>query len=130
MNICNPLNILKYLPHNANYVVFLYYKAQSFNLAAVLRASGHDIDPGGIDTAVAQNIRQFSNILFNTVESPGKELSQIVRKYLTLFNPGILTKLLHLPPDAAAVKRLAVFADKNRTGFDAMAFGVIQKHTF
>ena len=46
------------LPHNADYVVFfcLHNKTQAFNPAVVFYTGGHDIDPGGIDAAVAQNL--------------------------------------------------------------------------
>ena len=46
----------------------LYDKPQAFNLAAVLHTSGHNIDPGGIDTAVAQDVGKLGNILFNAAE--------------------------------------------------------------
>lgn len=61
-------------PHNSNYVVFffLHHQAQPLDLSAVFGAGGHNIDSGGIDAAVPQNIRQLRNILFDTVESAGK----------------------------------------------------------
>ena len=56
-------------------------------------AGGHNIDPGCINAAVTQDIRQLCNILLNAVESTGKELPQIVGKDLG--------KDLHLPHDTA-----------------------------
>ena len=50
------------------------------NYALCFGAGGHNIDSGGIDAAVPQNIRQLCNILLNAVESTGKELPQIVGK--------------------------------------------------
>ena len=45
-----PLDIIG---HNANYVgLFLYDQPQPFDLLAVLRAGGHDIDAGRIYAAV------------------------------------------------------------------------------
>ena len=61
---------------------YLYNQPEPFDFSAVLGTGGHNIDPGGVDTAVTQDIRQFSNILFDAVKGPGKELSQIVGKHL------------------------------------------------
>ena len=66
----------------------LGHQTQAFNLAAVLDACGHDIDASGVDAAVAENIRQLGNILLDTVKGPGKELPQIVGKYLTFLDTG------------------------------------------
>ena len=44
-------------PHNSNYVVFLYHQSQPLDLPAVLGAGGHNVDSGGINAAVSQNIR-------------------------------------------------------------------------
>ena len=52
--------------------VALYHQSQPFDLPAVLCAGRHDIDASGINAAVAQDVRQFRNILFNTVESAGE----------------------------------------------------------
>ena len=66
----------------------LDHQTQSFYFSAVFRASGHDIDAGGVNAAVAENIRQLGNILLDTVKGPGKELPQIVGKYLTFLDTG------------------------------------------
>ena len=41
----------------------------------MLAAGRHEIDPGGIDGAVTQNIRQLGDILFLAVKGAGKKLS-------------------------------------------------------
>lgn len=51
----------------------------------MLRARLHDIDPGGADAGMAQDIGQLGNILFRRVEHHGKEVAQVVRKHL----PGV-----------------------------------------
>lgn len=61
--------------HNVNYVTFsfcLLQEAQALDLAAVFPAGGHKIDPGSIDGAMPQNIRQLGNILLQRIESPGE----------------------------------------------------------
>ena len=50
----------------------LHHQPQSLDHAAVLRAGSDDIDPGGIDAAVSQNIRQLSDVLFHTVKGAGE----------------------------------------------------------
>ena len=67
-----------------NYVSFLYShdKAKLFDLFSMLCPCTHDINPGRVDAAVSQNIRQFGNVLFDAVEGSGKEFSQIVGKHL------------------------------------------------
>ena len=47
----------------------------------MLHTCGHDIDPGGVDAAVAQNIRQLGDILLDAVEGPGKKFPEIVWKH-------------------------------------------------
>lgn len=36
--------------------LFLYYKSKPFNFSSVLFAGGNDINPGGVDITVSQNI--------------------------------------------------------------------------
>ena len=45
-------------------------------------AGRDDVDPCRIDTAVPENICEFGDILFNTVEDAGEQMAQIVREYL------------------------------------------------
>ena len=54
---------------------FLYDKSQLLYFSAMLHARAHDVDPGGVDGAVAQNVCQLGNILFQSIEGSGKELS-------------------------------------------------------
>ena len=53
-------------------------KSQSFYFPAVFQSGGHDIDSGGVDAAVTQNVRQLGNVLFKTIEGTGEQLAQIV----------------------------------------------------
>ena len=74
-------------PHNSNYVVFLYHQSQPLDLPAVLGAGGHNVDSGGINAAVSQNIRQLCNVLLNAVKGSCKEFPQIVGKDLGRIDP-------------------------------------------
>ena len=104
----------------------LDHRTQAFNFTAVFGACGHNIDTGGIDRAVAQNVGQFRNILVNAVEGSGKEFSQVMGKYLGFLDTRFPAKLLHLSPNAAAVQRLAAFSKKNHTGTDVPLPCIIQ----
>ena len=41
----------------------------------MLGSSGDDINSGGVNAAVAQDIRQLSDILLNAVKRPGEQLA-------------------------------------------------------
>ena len=60
----------------------LYYQPHILHTAAVLRAGGDDIDSRCVDTAVTENVRKLGNILFNPIEDPCKQMSQIMGEYL------------------------------------------------
>lgn len=53
---------------------FLFHqdKGHPVELPLVFSAGGDDVDPGGVDTTVTQNIRQLGNVVVNGVELPGK----------------------------------------------------------
>ena len=77
----------------------LHHQPQLFDFSAVLSAGCHDINSGGVDAAVAENICQLRNILFHTVEGSGKQLPQIVREYLAGIYPGSFAQTFHLRPN-------------------------------
>ena len=86
-------------------------------------AGGHNIDPGCINAAVTQDIRQLCNILLNAVESTGKELPQIVGKDLGRIYIRRMTQPFHLRPYIAAVQRFAVFCyEDSETAEDIRKF--------
>ena len=66
----------------------LDHQTQSFYFSAVLRASGHDIDAGGVNAAVTQDIGKLCDVLFDAVESPSKQFPQIMGKHLTFLDSG------------------------------------------
>lgn len=95
------------------FLLCLHHQSKTFDLPAVFRSGGHNIDPGRIDAAVAQNICQLGNILLNAVKSPGKELAQIVRKYFGWVHTRRMTQPLHLCPYIAAIQWPSISCDKN-----------------
>ncbi len=78
-------------------------------------AGGHDIDAGGIDGAVTQNICQLGNVLFDAVEGAGEQLTQIVGKHLGRFHPGGFAQLFHCRPDVASIQRFSSTGDEDHT---------------
>lgn len=76
-------------PHNSHYVVslFLYNQPQPLDLSSVFGSGGHDIDAGGVDAAVAQNVGRLGDVLFNAVEGAGEQFAEIVGEYLAGLYP-------------------------------------------
>ena len=122
------------LPHNENYVVslFLYNQSQPLNFSPVLGSGGHDVDAGGVDAAVAQNVGQLGDVLFNAVEGAGEQLAEIVGKDLAGLHVGLLAQGFHLCPDIAPIQRPAASGDENRptAGRPEIAAGFPQSKFF
>ena len=108
---------------------YLYDVPQSFYFPAVLHTGGHDIDSGGVDAAVAQNVSQPGNVFFKTIEGTSKQLAQIVWKHLAGLDPGLFAQSLHLRPNIASIQRLSASGDKNRAGTDAVFLCECQQQT-
>ena len=54
----------------------------SVEQSLVLGPALHDVDPGGLNTGMSQNIGQFGQIFLDMVKGPGKQVPQIVREDL------------------------------------------------
>ena len=67
--------------------LFLYNQSQPLNFSPVLGSGGHDVDAGGVDAAVAQNVGQPGDVLFNAVEGAGEQFAEIVGEYLAGLYP-------------------------------------------
>lgn len=100
----------------------LKQQSQAFDLSAVLRARGHNIDPGGIDAAVAKNVRQLGNVLFNGIKGPGEQLAQIMGKHLAAAYSCPAAQFLHPGPDTAPAEGFSVSAAKDHAGADFFCF--------
>ena len=106
--------------------LFLHHKTQPFDLSAMFGAGGHNIDPGGINAAVTQDIRQLCNILLDPIKSSGKEFPQIVGKDLGRVHLGRMTQPLHLGPYVAAIQWFAGLGDENYTASDRAFLRITQ----
>ena len=84
-----------------------------FHAFAVLAAGGNDIDPCGVDTAVAENVGKLCKILFDPVKHACEQMPQIMGKHLLRMDPRLLAKPFHFPPNIGAADRLAVTGDED-----------------
>ena len=71
---------------------FLYYQPHIFHALTVFIASGDNINSCGVDATVTKDICELCNILFDTIESAGKQVAQIMWKDLLRIYPRLLTK--------------------------------------
>ena len=77
--------------HNGNYVVFYMscksltsQQSEFLQLLSMLCSAFEGVDACGFNTGMTEQIRQSYNILLQAVKCPGKQVSEIVRKYLIL----------------------------------------------
>ena len=94
---------------------------------AMFFAGGDNIDPRGINTAVTENVREFCNILFNTVKGARKKMAKIMRENLVRIHICLFAKVFHFPPDICAADRLTGPCNKDRTCCNMLLLGVLQQ---
>ena len=94
----------------------LLHESQPLDLTAVLGSGRHDIDPGSVDAAMAQNICQLRDVLFYIIKGTGEQLAQIVGKDLSGVDVGNNAEFLHPRPDIAPVKGIAAPGNEYRPG--------------
>ena len=100
------------IQHNADYVLaaesggFLYYQPHILHTLTVFVAGGDNINSCGVDAAVTKNICELCNILFDTIESAGEQVAQIVWKNLLRIYSCLLTKAFHFPPNVSTARWL------------------------
>ena len=80
---------------------FLYYQPHIFHVLTVFIASGDNINSCRVDAAVTENICELCNILFDTIESAGEQVAQIVWKNLLRIYSCLLTQAFHFPPNVS-----------------------------
>ena len=81
-------------------------------------AGRYDIYPCSIDAGVAQQIREFCDILIDRVKGSGKQMPEVVWKHFAFRHARLSAQPLHFPPDIAPAERSATAAHENRTAFD------------
>lgn len=89
----------------------------------MLGAGGDEVDAGGLDAGVAQHVSQLCHIPAHPVETPGKQVAQVVGKYFLGFHVGHTAQLLHFQPDLFPGQTLAASGEKDLTGGGFIFFG-------
>ena len=93
----------------------------------MLHAGGQQVNSGGFHAGMPQNVRQFHNILVNSVVNRGKQVPQIVGEYFGRVYTRRLANTLHLRPDLTAVHGLSASGEKDLAGGDFLLSGVFQQ---
>ena len=107
--------------------MYLQQQMHALEQPPVLLAGRHEIDAGRVDAAVAQDIGELRDVLFQFIKRPGKELSQIVRKHLVRAYLCHRAQAFHSGPDVAAVQGPAAARAKQDAACNAAAARVAQK---
>ena len=82
----------------------------------VFGAARDNINPRGIDAAVAEDVGKLGYILVRLIKCFGKQLAQIVREHLLVVYAGGSAQRLHLSPHVPAVKSPSAPGDKEHAG--------------
>ena len=100
------------------------YESKPLQLPGVLRPGGNKVDAGGFDAGMPQHIRQFYYIPAGPVESPGKEVPQIVGKHLAFLHPGPATQRFHLRPYLSPAQPPTASGEEYLPGGDLLFSGI------
>ena len=74
----------------------------------MFRAGGNDINAGGVNTAVTEDVGKLGDVLFNTVKGTCEQVTKIMRKYLLRIYSRLLAKAFHFSPNIRAAHWLTV----------------------
>lgn len=92
---------------------FLYHETHRLHALAVFRAGGNDIDAGGVDAAVTEDVGELGDILLQAVEHAGKQMPQVMREDLAGIDVGLRAEGFHLSPDVRPADRLSCACDED-----------------
>ena len=86
--------------------------------------SGADrhINPGRLDPAMPQHIRQMRQVLLNGVKGTCEQVAQVVREYFAGLHLRVFAKLLHIVADVGAVQGFSAFRAEDATAFNPTLF--------
>lgn len=65
----------------------------------MLRTAGDEVDAGGFDAGMPEQIGEFGDVMADAVESPREQVPQVVRKNLGGRNACEPADRFHLRPD-------------------------------
>ncbi|CAN4051677.1 hypothetical protein EJMLMN_EJMLMN_17280, partial [Dysosmobacter welbionis] len=112
---------------NGDSVLFLTDQPQPCQSPGVLGARGDQVNPGRLNTGVAQDVRQLGHVPADTVERPGEQVPQIVGKHLAGCHARLVAQRFHLRPDLPAGDAFFVSGEKNLAGSDFLFPGVFEE---
>ncbi len=105
----------------------LRHQPQPFQLSCVLRAGGHQVNSGGVDGRMTQNVRQLHDIAADFIKCRGKQVAEVMREDLRAFDPGFFAQRFHLPPDLFAGDGLTASGEKYFSGGGLVFPGVLEQ---
>ena len=95
-----------------------------FQLFFMLGTGRNEVDAGGREAGVPQDVRQFDHVPGQAVKRPGKQVAEVMGEDLPRVDAGHAGKGLHLGPDLPPGQRIPPPGAENRAGRDAVAAGV------
>ena len=91
----------------------------------MLRAGRDQVNAGGREAGMPQDVRQLDHVPGQAVKRPGKQVAEVVGEDLPRVDAGHAGKGLHLGPDLPPGQRVPPPGAENRAGRDAVAAGVV-----
>lgn len=86
-----------------------------FKHAGVLCAGGQEIDSGGIDGAVPQDVGKLDDVPADLIKGAREQMAQIMWKYFGGCDACCLAEPFHLCPDLPSGQAFAAFGEKDLT---------------
>ena len=91
----------------------------------MLRPGSAQVDPGGLNAAVAQHVGQLGHVPGGGVEAPGEEMPQVVGEDLGALHPRLAAEPFHLRPDVLPVQRPSAAGAEDHPGGNGPLPGVL-----
>ena len=93
----------------------------------MLAAVCDDINSGGIDAAVPENVGKLCKILFKTVEGACKKMPQVVGENLAWVYIRQSAQIFHFPPDVGSAHRPSVAGNEKGARFDVVLRHIVKQ---
>ena len=90
----------------------------------MLPAGGFDVDSGGFDAAVAQDICQRGDVFLDFIEAAGEQVTHVVGIDFRGVHLRRVAQALHHAPDIAAIQRFSAAASEDRAARDFFLFHI------
>ena len=100
---------------------------QLVQLSEVLFPRGHEVNPGGLDAAVAQQVRQLDDVLVLAVKRRREQVAEVVREDLPCIHTRAGSQLFHFRPNLISRHGLAAFGAKDCAGSVFLSRGKLEQ---